>query len=89
MEWAEEEVWNDFILFCFIFFTGDNGIALVVEGAREDLVCMPFQDLQTISRIGVPQPGHLVAAGRQNTRALRVETRLKRRRQGDERDDGG
>lgn len=40
--------------------TCDDGVALVVEGAGEDLIAVAPQDLQADSGPSVPQTGRLV-----------------------------
>ena len=58
-----------------IFGTGDDGVALVVERSREDLVRVPLKDLHRIGREGVEgehgvglreadEPTHLQAVAR-------------------------
>lgn len=56
--------------------TCDDGVALVVEGAGEDLVSMALQDLQTDSRADVPQTGRPVRASREEPSTLGAETHL-------------
>lgn len=56
--------------------TCDDDVALVVEGAGEDLVAVAPQDLQADSGASVPQTGRLVRAGRQDSSALRTEADL-------------
>ena len=47
-----------------VALTGDDGSALVVERAAEDLVAMPFKNLFTLPGLWVPQSCRLVRAGR-------------------------
>ena len=42
----------------------DDGIALIVERARENLVCVPLKHLQTVARLDLPQASRLVARRR-------------------------
>lgn len=56
--------------------TCDDGVALVVEGAGEDLVSVALQDLQADSRADVPQTGRPVRAGGEEPPALRAEAHL-------------
>lgn len=56
--------------------TGNDGVPLVVEGAREYLVRVALQQLQAVAGVCVPQAGHLVAARRQDASPLGVEARL-------------
>ena len=51
----------------------DDGVAFIVESARENLVFMAVQHLQFVSGIGRPDPAGLVAAGSDDFVALRVE----------------
>lgn len=61
---------------CLKAVTCNNGVALVVEGTREDLICVSLQDLQTDSRLHIPQTSSLVCTGSENSTALRVKADL-------------
>ena len=56
--------------------TCDDGVAVVVESATEDLVAVTFKHLLALSSLRVPQSSRLVNTGRQHLGALRVETDL-------------
>ncbi|KAJ8569358.1 hypothetical protein ON010_g5900 [Phytophthora cinnamomi] len=56
--------------------TCDDRVALVVEGAAEDLVRVAFEHLQTVAGLDLPEPRYLVAAGCEHLGALRVEADL-------------
>lgn len=56
--------------------TCDDGIALVVESAGEDLVSMALQDLQTDSRVNVPKTGRPVRGGCEEPSTLGTEAHL-------------
>jgi hypothetical protein len=43
-----------------VFGPGDNGVAVIVEGTREDLVRVTLQNLQAIAAVRLPHPGRLV-----------------------------
>lgn len=60
-----------------IFARGDDLRAVVVEGAREDLVRVALEHLRALAARRVPQTRRLVCAGRQHQRALRTERDLR------------
>lgn len=51
----------------------DDGIALVVECAREDFVFVTIQGLQLVARLSRPHLARLVAGSSDNLVTLRVE----------------
>jgi hypothetical protein len=61
---------------CIVLGARDDGVALVVEGAREDLVNVPLEYLQALAALGGPQPARLVAACCDQPIPLRVERYL-------------
>lgn len=58
--------------------TCNDCVTLIVEDAEEDLICVPLQDLQTDSGVGVPQSSCLVLAGCEDSGALGAEADLPR-----------
>ena len=60
-----------------VFARGDDLRAVVVEGAREDLVRVAFEHLRALAIRRAPQPRSLVSARRQHQRALRTERHLR------------
>lgn len=56
--------------------TCDDGVALVVESAGEDLVPVALQHLHTDSRVDVPKTGRPVRAGREEPSSLWTEAHL-------------
>ena len=54
----------------------NNRIPLIVERATENLIGVPFQHLQAVPAVHLPQPRRLITARRQYLGALRVEANL-------------
>ena len=54
----------------------DDKVSFVVEGAVEDLVGMPLENLKTLPLLYVPYRAGFVRAGGHDARALRVERRI-------------
>ena len=52
---------------------GDDGIALIVESAREYFILVSFEYLVLVPCVNRPQPAGLIAASRNDLVALGVE----------------
>ena len=50
-----------------VFGPGDDGVAVVVEGAREDLVRVPLQNLQAVAAVRLPHSRRLVTDNKTHT----------------------
>ena len=60
-----------------IFWPRNYGIAFIIKGAAKYFIGMPFQDLQTVTRLYLPQPCGLIATRGQNFRSLRIKCYLR------------
>lgn len=56
----------------------NDGVSLVVESAREDLIRMSLQHLQTCSCVHAPHTSRLIHTRRQDTAPLWIKTHLRR-----------
>lgn len=61
---------------CSMYCTCNDGVTLIVEGTREDLIRVALQNLKADSRLNIPHTSCLVGAGSQDPPALRAETDL-------------
>jgi hypothetical protein len=59
-----------------ILAAGDDGVALIIERARKNLVDVAFENLKTFSSINTPHATRLVAGCCNDAVALRIKLHL-------------
>lgn len=45
-----------------ILRAGDDRVSLIIEGSREDLIRVAFEDLQAVTTLHIPHPTRAIAA---------------------------